>query len=80
MAKIKDIHDIQQDHFSKPSEDWTDHYAVDDKELEKHLDYVSKVFMKKEREMATQNKKEYLSSKFDKNKDNMYSVYHQKEK
>jgi hypothetical protein len=79
MAKQKDIHTIQDKHFTKPTKHWTDHYSTDDEELEKHLDYVSKQFIKKEREEAMKNKKDYLSVKFDKERDNMYNIYHQDE-
>ena len=77
MAKQKDIHKIQGEHFTKETKYFSPHWATDDKELEDHLDYVSKQFIKKEREKAAENKKEYLSIKFDKDRDNMYNIYNQ---
>lgn len=77
MAKEKEIHDIQKDHFSPESKEWTSHYAIDDEELEKHLDKVEKEFMKKERELARINKKYYLASKIDAKRDEMFRIHHE---
>lgn len=74
MAKIKDIHDIQDDHFSKPTKDWTSHYAVDEKELNSYLDKVEKEFIKTERENAAKNKKAYLASKIDSKRDDLFRI------
>lgn len=74
MASEKEIQDIQQDHFSPDSKEWTTHYATDDKELEKHLDKVEKEFIKKERERAASNKKLYLASKIDKKRDELFRI------
>jgi hypothetical protein len=80
MAKENEIHDIQQDHFTQTTVDFTDHYEIDTKELEKHLDKVEKEFMKKERENAQANKKAYLATKIDKKRDDQYSIHHEGEK
>lgn len=80
MAKEKEIHDIQQDHFTQVTLDFTDHYETDEKELEKHLDKVEKEFMKKERENTVLNKKAYLATKIDKKRDDQYSIHHEGDK
>ncbi len=80
MAKEKEIHDIQQDHFSQTTSDWTDHYQVDEKDLEKHLNKVEKEFMKVERENAAKNKKAYIASKIDKKRDDLYVIHHEGDK
>lgn len=80
MAKEKEVHDIQQDHFSQPTKDWTDHYETDNKELEKYLDKVEKEFMKVERENAAKNKKQYIASKLDKKRDELFSIHHEGDK
>jgi aspartate carbamoyltransferase regulatory subunit len=74
MAKEKEIHDIQQDHFTQTTVDFTDHYEIETKELEKHLDKVSKEFMKTERENAAKNHKEYVATKFDKKRDELFNI------
>jgi hypothetical protein len=79
MAKEKDIQDIQQDHFTTTTVDFTDHYESDTKELEKHLDAVEKAFMKKERENVVLNKKAYLATKIDKKRDDQFIIHHEGE-
>jgi len=80
MAKIKDIQGIQQDHFSKETKDSTSHYETTDTELEKYLDVVEKAFMKRERESAVTNKKEYLASKVPEKRDNLFIITGEKKK
>lgn len=80
MAKEKEIHDIQQDHFTNVTTDFTDHYESDTKDLEKHLDAVEKAFMKKERENVVLNKKAYLATKIDKKRDDQYVIHHEGDK
>ena len=80
MAKENEIHDIQQDHFTTITSDFTDHYEISNDELEKHLDKVEKAFMKKERENAQLNKKAYLATKIDKKRDDQFIVHHEGDK
>lgn len=80
MAQEKEIHNIQKDHFSQPTKNWTDHFQVDEKELEKHLDKVEKEFIKTERENVVKNRKDYIASKLDKKRDELFSIHHEGDK
>ncbi len=74
MAKEKELQSIQQDHFSQPTEYHNPHFETDEKELEKYLDKVEKEFVKQERENAAKNKKDYLASKIEAKKDDLYKI------
>lgn len=74
MAKPNEIHDIQSNHYAKQTKEFTDHYVIDNKDLEKHLDKVEKEFLKVERENAAKNRKDYVNTKLDKNRDELFKI------
>lgn len=74
MAKEKEIQDIQKDHFSVSTKDWTTHYETDEKEITSYLDKVEKAFIKQERENTAKNKKDYLASKIDVKRDDLFKI------